>query len=95
MIGRMRIRSATLLAAAAVAASLLATSAGSAAPSATSASEEAFQVLVFSRTTGYRHASIEIGIEAIRGIGEENGSGSRRPRTRRSSRRRTWRNSRR
>ncbi|MDX1673853.1 MAG: ThuA domain-containing protein [Longimicrobiales bacterium] len=31
------------------------------------------RVLVFSRTEGYRHASIEPGIEAIRAIGEEAG----------------------
>lgn len=31
------------------------------------------RVLVFSKTTGYRHASIEPGIEAIRGMGEARG----------------------
>ena len=34
---------------------------------------ESPRVLVFSRTTGYRHASIEPGIEAIRAIGREDG----------------------
>lgn len=30
-------------------------------------------ILVFSKTAGYRHASIEPGIEALRALGEENG----------------------
>jgi type 1 glutamine amidotransferase len=36
---------------------------------------ESPRVLVFSRTTGYRHASIEPGIEAVRAIGREEGFG--------------------
>ncbi len=31
------------------------------------------RVLVYSKTAGYRHASIEVGVEAIRKLGEENG----------------------
>lgn len=31
------------------------------------------RVLVFSRTTGFRHASIEIGVETVRALGAENG----------------------
>lgn len=31
------------------------------------------KVLVFSRTTGFRHASIEPGVEAIRRLGDEHG----------------------
>ncbi|SCE92801.1 ThuA domain-containing protein [Micromonospora mirobrigensis] len=34
-----------------------------------------YQVLVFSRTTGYRHASIPVGIAAIKELGAENGFG--------------------
>jgi type 1 glutamine amidotransferase len=35
--------------------------------------EGEFQVLVFSHTTGYRHASIPAGIEAIRALGADHG----------------------
>jgi type 1 glutamine amidotransferase len=38
-----------------------------------SASEPAFAVLVFSRTAGYRHESIEAGIGALRRLGEQHG----------------------
>ena len=31
------------------------------------------RILVFSRTTGFRHASIEVGVETIRMLGEEHG----------------------
>lgn len=31
------------------------------------------QVLVFSRTTGFRHSSIEVGVEAVRSLGADNG----------------------
>lgn len=39
----------------------------------TSAPGSAFSVLVFSRTAGYRHQSIETGVAAIRALGEEHG----------------------
>src|SRR5690349_7437397 len=32
----------------------------------------AFRVLVFSKTLGFRHANIPLGVEAIRPLGEEN-----------------------
>jgi uncharacterized protein len=38
-----------------------------------SVSEDEESVLVFSRTAGFRHASIEIGIEALRSLGAEHG----------------------
>jgi type 1 glutamine amidotransferase len=47
-------------------------SAGAAAPSA-AADTNAFGVLVFSKTAGYRHASITNGIAAIRELGSQNG----------------------
>ena len=34
---------------------------------------ETFSVLVFSKTTGYRHASITNGIAAVRALGAEHG----------------------
>jgi type 1 glutamine amidotransferase len=34
-----------------------------------------FQVLVFSKTTGFRHGSIQAGVEAIRGLGRAHGFG--------------------
>jgi uncharacterized protein len=37
--------------------------------------ESDFQVLVFSHTAGFRHASIPAGIEAIQALGEEHGFG--------------------
>jgi type 1 glutamine amidotransferase len=37
------------------------------------AGDPAFRVLVFSRTTGFRHASIPAGIQAIRQLGREHG----------------------
>lgn len=46
--------------------SLLGGRAGAAAP-------RGFSVLVFSRTTGFRHASIETGVETIRQLGAEHG----------------------
>lgn len=35
--------------------------------------DESFSILVFSRTTGFRHSSIPDGIEAVKEIGEEEG----------------------
>lgn len=35
--------------------------------------DEAFRVLVFSKTAGFRHGSIETGVEAVKEIGAENG----------------------
>ncbi len=43
-------------------------------PAASSAADDAgFRVLVYSRTAGYRHRSIEFGIQAIRELGEAHG----------------------
>ncbi len=39
----------------------------------TSARSQESRVLVFSRTAGYRHSSIGVGIDAIRRLGQENG----------------------
>ena len=41
----------------------------------TPTSEEQFRVLVFSKTGGFRHSSIEVGIAAIQRLGRENGFG--------------------
>jgi cytochrome c len=43
------------------------------APVPAAAQSPARRVLVFSRTAGYRHASIELGIAAVRKLGQENG----------------------
>ena len=40
-----------------------------------STSEEQFRVLVFSKTAGFRHSSIEVGVAAIQRLGRENGFG--------------------
>jgi type 1 glutamine amidotransferase len=45
------------------------------APAQTATEEERFRVLVFSRTTGFRHGSIPVGIAAIQRLGRENGFG--------------------
>lgn len=46
------------------------------APAGTSASAtDPIDVLVFSRTAGFRHASIEVGVQTIRALGEANGFG--------------------
>jgi type 1 glutamine amidotransferase len=47
--------------------------AGAATPGAAAESTNAFSVLVFSKTLGYRHASITNGIAAIRELGSQNG----------------------
>jgi type 1 glutamine amidotransferase len=39
----------------------------------TAGAADAFKVLVFSKTKGYRHDSIPVGIEAIKKLGAENG----------------------
>lgn len=44
-------------------------------PSTAVAEEDRFDALVFSKTAGYRHASIPTGIAAIEKLGEENGFG--------------------
>ena len=41
----------------------------------TPTTEEQFRVLVFSKTGGFRHSSIEVGIAAIQRLGRENGFG--------------------
>src|SRR5574341_838513 len=55
-----------------VAAALLAVGAAASLCRAADAGDPDDEVLVFSRTTGYRHASIPAGIEAIRRLGSEN-----------------------
>lgn len=62
---------AVALAAATVATGMFALPAGGAGPE-RSAGEPEFDVLVFSKTTGFRHVSIPDGIAAIRELGEEN-----------------------
>ena len=61
------LRTVALLAAAAVALSVSATPTASAAPG--------FRVLVFSKTTGFRHDSIPAGIAAIQQLGQQNNFG--------------------
>lgn len=45
------------------------------APSEPKAADESFRILVFSKTTGFRHASIEPGVEAVKRLGADNGFG--------------------
>jgi len=47
--------------------------AGPAVSTAQTQEREAFSVLVFSKTNGYRHASIPAGVEAVRELGREHG----------------------
>lgn len=68
----MQIRLALIVVLVAIIALAGAVPAGAAAPK-PAPEEEGFDVLVFSRTTGFRHVSIPFGIEAIREIGAENG----------------------
>lgn len=69
-------RIAAVAIAAGLAASLLAGPAGAGSPPRNAMAEDgAFQVLLFTRTTGFRHVSIPFGIEAIEELGEQNGFG--------------------
>ena len=69
-----RYRRALAAALALAAGSLLAGFAGAGSPArGEAADEDAFGVLVFSRTTGFRHASIPSGVAAIQALGAENG----------------------
>jgi hypothetical protein len=54
----------------------------------------AFDVLVFSKTAGFRHDSISAGIAAIQALGAANDFPSSRRKTPRSLPRPTWRSSR-
>ncbi|MES0873814.1 ThuA domain-containing protein [Sinimarinibacterium thermocellulolyticum] len=49
--------------------------AGCGSADAPAASTEAFRVLVFSRTAGFRHASIETGVDTVRTLGAQHGFG--------------------
>jgi uncharacterized protein len=73
---RARTGGAALAIAAALAVALLSAPAGAGPQGGESAeASEGFEVLIFSRTAGFRHASIPFGIAAIRALGEEHGFG--------------------
>ena len=66
---------AALLVLAAVVATQAACSAGDGAGGSAAAAPQRFRVLVFSKTTGYRHRSIPVAVAAIRRLGREHGFG--------------------
>jgi type 1 glutamine amidotransferase len=66
---------AALLVLAAIVATQAACSAGDGARGSATAAPQRFRVLVFSKTTGYRHRSIPVAVAAIRRLGREHGFG--------------------